>query len=253
MNRSVTNTTLMASASVRSRNRYAMPSRARSGSRALRHDRRRAPGRQDERGQRDHAEASPRSRASPPPCRRSRPARRRSAGRRSCRRSARSPRARSPRSGRSPPATTGTSENSAGWANANPVPSRAASTRIAATSRARARARRPRPSARATPRAGPPRASSRSTTSPATGASTTTGVHSARNRPAIARPESLISWRCSVSGIQSRKSPSAEMPTAPTIRRTSRLRERHCGPCSAVSPARGLPRHPGCAPPCDSR
>jgi hypothetical protein len=71
-----------------------------------------------------------------------------------------------------------------------------------------------------------PRASMRSTTRPASGASTTTGAHRATKSAATAKPESVISCRCSVSGIQSRKSPSAEMPTAPTISRTSDSRSK---------------------------
>src|SRR5918999_1760735 len=46
-----------------------------------------------------------------------------------------------------------------------------------------------------------------------------TSANSAGCAPAA--PEPVCSCRCSVSGIQSRKSPSAEIPTAPTISRAS--------------------------------
>ena len=125
---------------------------------------------------------------------------------------------------RSGPEATGTSANSAGCAIALPAPIAAVSTRIAVSESA-VSAMAATAAACASDAIHSSRAfSKRSAIRPATPPSATTGPNSARKKAETASGEPLIASTCSASGIHSRKSPNADRPTAPTIRRTSRMR-----------------------------
>ena len=118
---------------------------------------------------------------------------------------------------------TGTSANSAGCATAKPAPSSAARASVAAVESSVSASAAATTACATDAHSSRRRVSTRSASSPAAGASRTIGPHRQIISAATAAPEPVCSCTCSVSGIQSRKSPSAEMPTAPTMSRPSRV------------------------------
>ena len=119
------------------------------------------------------------------------------------------------------PATAGISANSAGWPNALPAVSSDESARIAARSLLNASAAAT--SACASEAATITRTlSKRSATSPASGASATTGTSVVANSADTASPLPVSSWTCNASTISASRSPAAERKTAPASRRRSR-------------------------------
>jgi hypothetical protein len=148
---------------------------------------------QDERGDGDDAEAPKRSQASRRSSRRARPGHRRGAGRGPSGVTGSLHEPVDP--GELMPARHHRHERELGrLREREPGPSRPASTRMAATESSANASAAATASCASDAISSTLRASRLSTTSPAMGASTTRGVQSARKRPAIARPDPLVSW-----------------------------------------------------------
>ena len=111
--------------------------------------------------------------------------------------------------------------NSAGWANALPADSSAESARMTARSPLNASA--PAAAAWASEAATSTLTlSKRSATSPASGASATTGTSVVATSADTARPLPVRSWTCNASTMRASTSPVAERKTAPASSRRSR-------------------------------
>ena len=133
---------------------------------------------------------------------------------------------------------TGMSANSAGCATAKPAPSSAASANVAAVESSTSASTAATSACASDAQSSSRRVSTRSARSPAAGASSTIGPHRQIISAATAAPDPVCSCTCSVSGIQSRKSPRAETPTAPTISLRSGHAARASGAGGTLPPAR---------------